>query len=105
MSERDGFRCVICDTQEPHFSWTDTHGVAQCQCGTPYRVYHYEGDKRVEKPPEHQLAPEWVEKCRAYWKETGRTIPGGFSFSEGYERASQDDIRRWNEYWEAREAK
>ena len=59
--------CVVCDA-DFCFRWTDTHGVGVCSvCGAPYRILHYDGDKRVEKPPECQLLPEWIAICRQYF--------------------------------------
>ena len=88
--------CIVCD-QRPTWAWTDTHGVAQCvHCGTPYRLYHYEGDKRVEKAPECQALPAWVPLLRRYREETKHKIPGGFSFSAGYEVAQPDDFEAFN---------
>ena len=88
--------CVVCD-QKPVWAWTDTHGVAQCvHCGTPYRLYHYEGDKRVEKPAECQAAPSWIPLLRRYRAETGHMIPGGFSFDPHYEVAQPDDFEAFN---------
>lgn len=85
-------KCEICQTENPNWSWTDTHGVAQCfTCGTPYQVYHYEGDKRVDKPPELCVLPEYIPVLQAYWLENKRRIPGGHSFPGGQELASQDD--------------
>lgn len=88
--------CEICKTENPSWSWTDTHGVAQCcKCGTPYQLYHYEEEggakRRVEKPPELLVATEYVPVLQAYWQENGRIIPSGFSFPGGQELASDHD--------------
>jgi hypothetical protein len=88
--------CEICKTENPSWAWTDTHGVAQCwKCGTPYRLYHYEGEgeatKRVEKPPELCVKAEYVPVLQAYWNENQRIIPSGFSFPGGQELASRSD--------------
>lgn len=90
--------CEVCGN--PHsFSWTDTHGVGQCfTCGVPYTIYHYDGDRRLEKPPELAVKPEYVQVLKAYWNETKHRIPGGHSFPGGYELATQEDhavFREW----------
>ncbi len=94
-------RCVICD-REPLWSWTDTHGIAQCQCGTPYRLYHYEGEgdqqKRVDKAPECCVMVSWVPLLRRYLEETGHKIPGGHSFAEDYEIAKPADFKAFNDW-------
>lgn len=97
---RENKPCLICD-QEQVFSWTDTHGVAQCRCGTPYRIYHYdENDKRIDKGPEIAVTDEAVPVLRAYWSAFKRTIPGGHSFPGGYELASEEDHKAFSDYWE-----
>ena len=83
--------CCVCD-ETGSFSWTDTHGIAQHSCGVPYRLYHYEGEKRVEKPPSCCLRPEFIPVIREFHRlYPTRIIPGGFSFTGGYERASSED--------------
>lgn len=94
--------CAVCDEQPICVAWTDTHGVAQCtRCGTPYRVIHYEDDKRVDKPMEVQLKPEAIPIRRRYWAEHQRPMPGGFSFGpreqtqEVATRADFDAYKEW----------
>ena len=96
-------KCEVCDTEHISFAWTDTHGIAQCwQCGTPYRIYHYEGEgkdkKRVEKEPELVVLPEWVPVLRAYWQSEHRRIPGGHSFEGGQELASKSDHQDFSKW-------
>lgn len=63
MSDR---QCDVCDVQLV-FGWSDVHGEAECgHCGAPYIIYHYENDKRVDRPPSLNLRPEFVEPLRAY---------------------------------------
>jgi hypothetical protein len=94
MGEKlEQWACAICGTESPMFSWTDTHGVAQCKCGTPYTAYHYENGARVDLPPAIAIKPEYVPVLKAYWEQTQRIIHGGFSFDGGYERASNEDAR------------
>lgn len=104
--------CSVCDS-ELRFRWTDTHGVAVCiMCGAPYRILHYgEDNKRVEKPPECQLLPEWVAIARRYYAETKRMVdPGGFDIgllggrTATYSGATQEDARAWNSWLEEHEA-
>lgn len=95
--------CVVCDRSNPGFSWTDTHGIGQCvSCGTPYRIYHYEGEgensKLVKKPPECLVLPEWIPLLRRFRTDTGHIIPGGYSFSGGQEMASEADVRAFNKW-------
>ena len=87
MTDKD-MKCDCC-TEPIAFRWTDTHGVAVCtNCGLPYRIYHYEDDKRVEKPPEITLTPEAFELAKEYWEERhDRVFPAVHSFfspSSGY---------------------
>lgn len=93
--------CVVCD-KEPVWSWTDTHGIAQCRCGTPYRLYHYEGEgadsKLVEKPPTCCVMPEWIPLLRRYVADTGKIIPGGHSFPGGQELAQPSDERAFSKW-------
>ena len=98
-------KCEICGN-ELSFSWTDTHGVGQCTtCGSPYRMYHYDEDKKlIEKPPELQVKKEWIPVFRKYWNEFKRVMPSGFSFPQSYgtryELATHDDEEvffRWLE--------
>ena len=64
----EDLKCAICDWPLV-FVWTDTHGVAQCaRCGAPYRVYHYEDDKRVEKPAECLIAEASLPLFRSCWE-------------------------------------
>jgi hypothetical protein len=94
--------CSICDA-EPEFSWTDTHGVAQCRCGAPYRLFHYDTEKkREDKPPELLIAPEWMERCREFWNTYKRPMPGGHSFPGGQERASYEDMVKWEEFCDSK---
>ena len=86
--------CRICDTERMCFAWTDTHGIAQCvTCGAPYRLYHYENDKRVDKPAECCVSAKYVPRLREYWSTHKRYIPGQASFPGGQELASEDDMR------------
>jgi hypothetical protein len=98
-------KCEICSKENTQFSWTDTHGVAQCyQCGTPYVILHYEGEgdelKRVDKEPEIAVLREWVPLLREYWEQTHRIIPSGYSFTGGYERASRGDQKAFQTWAE-----
>ena len=91
--------CQICGS-EPAWSWTDTHGIAQCfTCGTPYRIYHYENDRRIDKEPELAVRDECVEFVQRYWDETKSRIPGGHSFPGGQELTNDDERKRFSEWW------
>ena len=97
-------RCAICETKLG-IRWSDTHGVGVClTCGLPYRIYHYDGDTRVEKPPEVAIKPEWIDIGRRYWQETkGWTFPAAYDFLRGrgglsYSGASDEDIEMFNEW-------
>lgn len=94
--------CTICGI--PHrWAWTDTHGVAQCRgCGTPYTIYHYdEQNKRLDKPPEINVKPEYIPVLRAYWNETQRRIPSGCSFPGGQELATPEDSANFSAWMDA----
>ncbi len=91
--------CIICD-QIPVWSWTDMHGVAQCgTCGTPYTLYHYDDqNRRLDKPPEVTIKPEYIPALRAYWNESHRRIPSGYSIPGGQELATNEDARLFHEW-------
>src|SRR3990167_884987 len=94
--------CPICD-QEPLYAWTDTHGVGQCRCGAPFRLYHYDDhNKRIEKQPQLLVSPEWIDRCREFWKKTRRPMPGGHSFPGGYERATAEDMIAWEQFCDSK---
>lgn len=88
--------CLICEDERMSFSWTDAHGVAQCfRCGTPYRIIHYENERRVEKPPTITLKPQYIPAVRDYWNEFHRRIPSGHSIPGGQELASHADAEQF----------
>jgi hypothetical protein len=99
--------CAICE-KPLSCVWSDTHGVGACfTCGLPYRLYHYENDTRVEKPPSVAVPDEWVVIGRKYWNETHRrTFPAAFDFVGGrngrtYSGATQDEINEWETWLDA----
>jgi hypothetical protein len=95
-------KCIICDASPLSFRWTDAHGVGQClKCGAPYRLYHFdENEKRIEKPAEIVVKPEYVPVLQAYWNQFHRVMPSGHSFDgsyyQGYELASPDDSEQFH---------
>lgn len=97
--------CVICDNSLV-FRWTDTHGVGQCcDCGVPYTIFHYENDKRVERPPECCTKAEWIPLLKRYRAETGKVIPSGCSFpGSSQELAQPSDIEAFNEWCDQHKA-
>lgn len=100
--------CTICESRLA-VQWSDTHGVGVCMhCGMPYRIIHYEGDERVEKPPEPALNDEGVMLARRYWSEKrGRVFPAcydmGFSGRRGtsYSGASPKECDEFGEWYGA----
>ena len=103
-------KCAICESTL-RFKWSDTHGVAVCTtCGLPYRLYHYENDERVDKPPSIAVTDEWMPIGRKYWQETRRrTFPAAYDFMNGrrgrtYSGASDDEIDKWNSWCDAHKA-
>ena len=92
-------KCVICD-DSLSVTWTDTHGVGQClRCGAPYRLYHYEGNKRLDKPPLFVLDDEAVPEIRQFYADTNAKLSAvgmGLSLQGGYDVAKRDDIEAWN---------
>lgn len=101
-------RCGCCGGRLV-FQWSDTHGVGVCfDCGLPYRIYHYEGEKRVEKPPEIALTAEGFEIAKRYWTEKKRRVfPGTFDMGilpgrrASYSGATEDDCRAFGEWYKA----
>jgi hypothetical protein len=100
-------KCIICDTDPRSFAWTDQHGIAQCTtCGSPYRIYHYEGEgdehKRVEKPPELLYTDAEQPMFRRIFVETKARISAvqhGLSFPGGQDVATREDVERVSEWW------
>lgn len=98
--------CTVCETRLG-FQWSDTHGVGVClACGMPYRIFHYEGEERVEKPPEPALNDEGVTLARRYWAAKRRRVfPGcydmGISGRRGtsYSGATQQDIEEFEDWY------
>jgi hypothetical protein len=96
----DQLKCSICG-EVARWRWTDTHGVAQhVPCGAPHRIIHYEGKLRISKAPELLLKAEYIDRCRDFWKTTGRPMPGGHSFPGGYEMASAEDDAAFHSFLE-----
>lgn len=100
--------CAICE-KPLAFRWSDTHGIGACTtCGLPYRIYHYENDQRVEKPPSIAIDEAWLPLGRKYWAETHRrTFPAAFDFMRGrggrsYSGASEDECEEFHAWMEAR---
>lgn len=95
--------CTICAKMDPGFSWTDTHGVAQCcSCGVPYRLFHYdENHQRIEKPPELQVDDKFVPLIKQYWDETKSRIPSQHSFPGGYELTNAEERKQFYEWLDA----
>jgi hypothetical protein len=86
----DVWTCAVCGG-ERLFQWCDYHGVAQhSPCGAPYRLYHYENEKRISKPPELLIKAEFVGRVQRYWNETRRVMPGGHSFGHHGENGAQE---------------
>lgn len=102
-------RCDCCG-DALRLQWTDTHGVAVCiACGLPYRVYHYENDKRIDKAPEMCLTPEGLGIARRYWAERNRRVyPACFDMGilrgrASYSGATRDDCEEFNSWYEQAE--
>ena len=95
----ENMTCKICDSKRLGFVWTDRHGVGACiNCNNSYRIYHYENDKRVDKPPECLVKEEWVPILRRYWEETKRRIPNSFVFTRSYDQCSEEDYESWKNW-------
>lgn len=101
-------KCVVCDTESPSFAWTDSHGIAQCRtCGAPYRIYHYEDGKRVEKPPECLINDESLDLFRACWaacKSPMSAVWLSLSFPGGYDDVAGDGGRAFDKCFAEMEA-
>jgi len=93
-------KCIICDDEPMGVRWTDTHGIAAClMCNTPYRIYHYENDKRVDKPATCLVSEEWVPFTREFWEERRRKIPHNLNMpGSSYEICTQKDFEFWNNW-------
>jgi hypothetical protein len=106
MTSQEKWTCAVCG-EAPSFEWCDYHGVAQHRpCGAPYRLYHYENEKRVDKAPELLISSAYLDAVRRYWAETRRAMPGGHSFghrgdSGAQEMATRDDAEAFYAWIEA----
>jgi hypothetical protein len=99
--DREGM-CEVCG-EDFEFRWCDCHGIAAClTCGAPYRLLHYDGDERVEKPPELLLKDGWLEPMQQYWEDAGRNIaPGAFMMGRSaYDPATEEDYRAFDAWCE-----
>jgi len=105
--------CAICATPLS-CGWTDTHGIGACgTCGLPYTLYHYDNETRVHKPPSIAVKESWLPLALEYWTETKRRVfPGAFDMgifrSRGgrtYSGATEDEMREFNEWLNARKAR
>jgi hypothetical protein len=78
------------------------------RCGTPYRLYHYENDERVERPPTVALSESGVEIARRYWEETrNRVFPACYDMGilgggrgRSYSGASIDDCEAFKAWYD-----
>lgn len=100
--------CACCGNRLA-VQWSDTHGVGVCtSCGLPYRLYHYENDKRVEKPAEPCLTARGVEIAKEYWTETHRRVfPACYDMGIGrdgrsYSGATSGDCDAFNTWYVAK---
>lgn len=91
---RDLKPCLVCGSDLVP-TWTDHHGIAQCfRCGVPYRILHYENDKRVEKPPECLFSGEKLDYAKRCWQGTSRRLSAvcmHLSFPGGFDVATAED--------------
>ncbi len=82
-------------------------------CGLPYRIYHYENDVRVSRPPSVEIKEEWLILGREYWRETHRRVfPGAFDMgvfrSRGgrtYSGATEDEMREFDDWMNERKSR
>ena len=67
----EGQRCVICD-RPLTLVWTIFHGLAVClTCCASYKVYHYEGDRRISTKPVCCVPERLHETLKHAWREVG----------------------------------
>lgn len=104
MTERQ--KCDCCGS-ELCFQWSDTHGVGVCTtCGLPYTIFHYENDKRVDKPPATAMTDEGVEIAKRYWNEKQRRVfPAYFDMGIGrngvsYSGATPGDCTAFRDWYQ-----
>ena len=98
--------CEICGATHG-FRWTDTHGVGVCyQCGAPYTIFHYEDDKRVDKPPALALSDVGKALALRYWTENHAMVfPSTYDFFSGrggatYSGATSADVSAFEDWLE-----
>lgn len=105
----DRAKCVCCDN-DLTFQWSDTHGVGVCiTCGMPHTIYHYEDDKRVDKPPTPGLSAVGIEIAKRYWREErARVFPAAYDMGIGrndrsYSGATREDCEKFGAWYKAHE--
>lgn len=92
------FTCLICDTENVSWNWTDYSGEAYCmECGTPYQL---KGDilKEGETYPRINIKKEWLSILKQYWNETHRGNGlGTFMLWRDYpdQKENKNDFVRW----------
>ena len=100
MNEKE--KCKICGAWYV-FSWTDIHGIGQCTtCGTPYRIYHYEGEKRLNKLPECLVKKVYVPWIQEYWETFQIRMPSNHSFPGGQELATPEEAEKFYQWIKAK---
>lgn len=102
--------CAICSSPLG-VRWTDTHGVGVCTtCGLPYRIYHYENDERVDRPPSIEVNERWLPLAKEYLDTLKqRVFPGACDMGilrhrggRTYSGATEEQMREFDEWLEAR---
>lgn len=103
--------CSVCD-KEFGFTWTDTHGVGVCiHCGNPYRIFHYENNIFVDKPPSELLNSKEIELAKEYWTKYHRMVfPGEYDMGISNEKtthsgATYEDAEQFYQWLKEKETK
>lgn len=76
---RKEFKCLICDTKNPTYSWTDYHGEGCCtKCGTAYQLMAGKLSDG-ETYPRINVDSKWIPVLRIFYEET-KSLNGSGTF-------------------------
>lgn len=92
--------CLVCDTADPTYSWTDYSGEGTCTtCGTPYQL-KWGTLKEGESYPRINVRDDAIAMLRRYFAETKeRNGHGTFMVMRDYPEAVRG-AERFGEWWQ-----
>ena len=92
------FTCLVCDKENPSYSWTDYSGEGYCtQCGTPYQL-QWGKLNDGETYPRINVKKEAIPLFREFWQTTHLMNPcGSIIIWEDYPEKAKV-IPEWNKF-------